>query len=73
MSSSKPPPAEAGPGPASAAMFSSDPRVHFSRASGKWEYEDDNGNEFEWNDLAKAWVPIVRVAFVSLDDRVSTC
>jgi HIV Tat-specific factor 1 len=44
---------------AMAAAFAADPRVHFSKASGKWEYEDEDGREFEWSDFAKNWVPIV--------------
>ncbi|KAL7416426.1 hypothetical protein BDY24DRAFT_379710 [Mrakia frigida] len=42
-----------------AAAFASDPRVHFSKTSGKWEYEDEEGREFEWSNFGKNWVPIV--------------
>lgn len=43
------------------AAFAADPRVHFNKASNKWEYEDEQGNEFEWNQLVNNWVPIVRL------------
>ncbi|CDZ97859.1 Transcription elongation factor TAT-SF1 [Phaffia rhodozyma] len=46
-------------GATSNAAFSTDPRVHFSRLSGKWEFEDDDGNEFEWSEVVNSWVPIL--------------
>jgi HIV Tat-specific factor 1 len=42
-----------------AAAFAADPRVHFNKASNKWEYEDEQGKEFEWNEVANGWMPIV--------------
>lgn len=40
--------------------FDDDPRVHFDKTAGKWQYEDEQtGQEYEWNDIAKAWVPII--------------
>ncbi|GHJ84273.1 hypothetical protein NliqN6_0675 [Naganishia liquefaciens] len=40
--------------------FSTDPRVHFDRAVGKWQYEDEtNGQEFEWNELGQTWIPVI--------------
>ena len=40
--------------------FDEDPRVHIDKLSGRYQYEDDeSGQEFEWSDAAKAWIPIV--------------
>ena len=42
--------------------FSTDPRVHYDKAVGKWQYEDEtNGQEFEWNEPGQTWVPVVSV------------
>ena len=47
--------------------FDEDPRVHFDKTVGKWQYEDDEtGQEFEWSDAAKAWVPLVSQARPSM-------
>jgi len=54
-----------------AAAFASDPRVHFSKASGKWEYEDEEGREFEWSAFAKNWVPIVSLIHPSVPSEDS--
>lgn len=40
-------------------QFEQDTRVSFDQVSGKWQYEDDEGTEHEWN--GTAWIPIVRV------------
>lgn len=40
--------------------FDSDPRVSFSKLDSKWILEDDDGSEWEWNDVAKRWMPSVR-------------
>ncbi|KAJ9116667.1 hypothetical protein QFC20_000601 [Naganishia adeliensis] len=40
--------------------FSTDPRVHFDKAVGKWQYEDEATNqEFEWNEPGQTWVPVI--------------
>lgn len=39
--------------------FSEDPHISFDRGTGKWRYETDDGKEFEYDDVARAWVPIV--------------
>lgn len=42
--------------------FSTDPRVHFDKAVGKWQYEDEaTHQEFEWNEPGQTWVPVVSV------------
>lgn len=49
----QPPP----PDPTSAVT---DPRVHMDGRSRRWMYEDEvTGEEFEWNDVGKAWVPVL--------------
>ena len=44
---------------AQAAAFADDPRVHFDRQSGTWRFEDDDGNEMEYDSAKGAWVPVV--------------
>ena len=44
---------------AQAAAFATDPRIHFDKASGSWGFEDDDGNEFEYDAAKGAWVPLV--------------
>ncbi|KAG8781937.1 hypothetical protein FRB91_007761, partial [Serendipita sp. 411] len=41
------------------ADFASDPRIHYNTVTQKWEFEDDDGNEMEWDILKNTWVPIV--------------
>ncbi|CCA67561.1 related to Splicing factor U2AF-associated protein 2 [Serendipita indica DSM 11827] len=45
--------------PMSIAHFETDPRIHYNTVSQKWEFEDDDGNEMEWDDVKNAWVPLV--------------
>lgn len=45
-------------------QFEQDTRVSFDQVSGKWQYEDDEGTEHEWN--GTAWIPIVRVTSSSI-------
>ena len=42
-----------------AASFAADPRVFFNKVSGTWQFEDDNGQEMEWDTGKGAWVPLV--------------
>ncbi|WRT68944.1 uncharacterized protein IL334_005926 [Kwoniella shivajii] len=37
--------------------FEEDPRVHFDKTAGKWQYEDDDGTEYEWT--GQAWIPLI--------------
>ncbi|KAG8833810.1 hypothetical protein FRC17_010051 [Serendipita sp. 399] len=39
--------------------FASDPRVHYNTVTQKWEFEDDEGNEMEWDVVKNSWVPII--------------
>ncbi|GJE94495.1 RRM domain-containing protein [Phanerochaete sordida] len=44
---------------AQAAAFADDPRVHFDRQAGTWRFEDDDGNEMEYDAAKGAWVPVL--------------
>lgn len=48
---------------AQAAAFADDPRVHFDRQAGTWRFEDDDGNEMEYDAAKGAWVALVRPSF----------
>ncbi|EJD52695.1 hypothetical protein AURDEDRAFT_111297 [Auricularia subglabra TFB-10046 SS5] len=49
-----------GPGSINGIPFDvDDPHIHFSRGTGRWEYEDDDGNTMEWDMVKSAWVPVV--------------
>ena len=60
---SPPPHAAAGSSAASqAAAFASDPRVHFDTQSATWRFEDDAGDELEYDPAKGAWKPVVSAA-----------
>ena len=40
--------------------FDADSRVSFSKLTNKFILEADNGEEFEFDDALKRWVPVVR-------------
>ena len=40
--------------------FDADPRVSFSKISNKSILEADDGQEYEYDDALKRWVPVVR-------------
>jgi len=42
-----------------AAAFASDERIHFSKESGTWRFEDEDGAEMEWDVAKGIWVPVV--------------
>ena len=59
--SAAPPSAAAGASAeAQAAPFATDPRVHFSQVTKRWAFEDDDGNEYEYDAAKGAWVLVVR-------------
>lgn len=41
-------------------QFESDPRVSYSKLDNKWILEDDNGEEWEFDEAHKRWIPSVR-------------
>ncbi|KZV95134.1 hypothetical protein EXIGLDRAFT_739792 [Exidia glandulosa HHB12029] len=48
-----------GRGPDGVPFDVDDPHIHFSRETGRWEYEDDDGNTLEWDMQKAAWIPVV--------------
>ncbi len=40
--------------------FDSDPRISFSKLDNKFILEADDGQEYEFDDGLKRWVPVVR-------------
>lgn len=40
--------------------FDADARISFSKLANKFILEADNGEEFEFDDALKRWVPVVR-------------
>lgn len=46
--------------PKSLEEFDADPRVSFSKLDNKFILEADDGQEFEYDDALKRWVPVVR-------------
>ncbi|PVG02380.1 hypothetical protein CPB86DRAFT_697072 [Serendipita vermifera] len=47
------------PIPTAFADFEADPRIHYNTVTQKWETEDDDGNEMEWDATKSVWVPLV--------------
>lgn len=40
-------------------------RMFFSRETGTWRFEDDDGNEMEYDTSKNAWAPVVRAPYSS--------
>ena len=40
--------------------FDADPRISFSKLDNKFILETDDGQEYEYDDKLKRWVPVVR-------------
>ena len=61
MSTTRPPPsAGANSTPeARAALFTADPRIHYSRESGTWRLENEDGSELEYVAAKGTWVSLV--------------
>ncbi|KAG0152317.1 hypothetical protein CROQUDRAFT_85382 [Cronartium quercuum f. sp. fusiforme G11] len=36
-----------------------DPRIHFDKTTSKWQFEADDGREYEWVESKQAWVPLI--------------
>ncbi|KDN49824.1 hypothetical protein RSAG8_01889, partial [Rhizoctonia solani AG-8 WAC10335] len=41
------------------AQFASDPRIHFSKETGAWHFEADDGKEMQWDAIKNVWVEVV--------------
>lgn len=50
--------------PATEEEFREDPRVSFSRLSGKWTLEADDGAEYEYDEGLRRWIPVVCIPLV---------
>lgn len=48
---------------AQAAAFAADDRIHFDRSAGTWRFEDEDGNEMEYDAAKGVWVPVVSMLF----------
>ena len=46
--------------PSSPEEFDADPRVSFSKLTDKFILETDDGQEYEFDDALRRWVPVVR-------------
>ena len=44
--------------------FREDSRVSFSRLSGKWTLEADDGTEYEYDEGLRRWIPVVCIPLV---------
>ena len=53
------PPTAGSSAEAQAEAFASDPRIYFSKETNTWLFEDDNGQEMEYDTSKGAWVPVV--------------
>ncbi|KAI6046159.1 hypothetical protein EDC04DRAFT_2558357 [Pisolithus marmoratus] len=42
-----------------AAAFAADDRIHFSKESGTWRFEQEDGSELEYDAVKGIWVPVV--------------
>lgn len=45
---------------AQAAAFAEDERIHFSKESGTWRLEHEDGSELEYDAVKGVWIPLVR-------------
>ncbi|PPQ98604.1 hypothetical protein CVT24_003937 [Panaeolus cyanescens] len=41
------------------AAFADDPRIYFSKTTNTWRFEQDNGEELEYDNAKGAWIPVV--------------
>lgn len=49
--------------PLSQEDIKADPRVSWSRLSNKWSLETDDGEEYEFDEALRRWIPVVRYAY----------
>jgi hypothetical protein len=48
---------------AQAALFASDSRIHYSRESGTWRLENEDGSELEYDVAKGTWVALVGTGY----------
>jgi len=44
--------------------FANDPRLHFSKESNTWVFEDDDGNEMEWDAAKGTWRAVASISSI---------
>lgn len=44
------------------AAFSLDPRINFSTITKRWQFEDADGSEFEYDNITGKWILVVRAS-----------
>lgn len=59
MASASPPPNRVA-FPQEISEFKDDARIHFSKTEDRYHLEDEDGSEWEFNERAKKWLPVVR-------------
>ncbi|KAH9814378.1 hypothetical protein DFH28DRAFT_1127412 [Melampsora americana] len=47
------------PTPPPPSLSSLDPRIHFDKTNNRWEFEADDGKEYEWIESKQSWVPLI--------------
>jgi len=52
--------------------WGTDDRISFSKETGKYVQEDDDGSEMEYNSKLKAWMPVVCLADCMANNRYTT-
>jgi HIV Tat-specific factor 1 len=46
---------------AQAALFAADPRIHYSRETGTWRLENEDGSELEYDATKGTWIALVGI------------
>ena len=55
--------------PQSPSEFDDDTRISFSKLDEKYLLETDEGNEYEWDEALRRWVPVVGSSYTSIMGR----
>lgn len=50
---------QAASGVSTADIFADDDRVHFSKETGTWRFEQEDGAELEYDTTKSQWLPVV--------------
>jgi HIV Tat-specific factor 1 len=49
---------------AQAALFAADPRIHYSRETGTWRLENEDGSELEYDTAKGTWIALVSSCYI---------
>ncbi|BFZ60115.1 hypothetical protein YB2330_001137 [Saitoella coloradoensis] len=55
--------------PAATSDWTTDPRVSFSKVTGKWTFEADDGIEYEHDDEKRAWMPVADESLIEAQQK----